>query len=505
MKQKINKLILFGFLLLILAPVVTINHESGKISTIENRTLAAFPNFFDDMFHLNNSVKLEFENWLNDNIGFREQFVQTASWIKFNVLGIKSNDKVHAGKDGWFFYTLDHNLQIAQGNYPMDKKMLESIRVNQEAVKQRLYEQGIEYILVLPVSKASIYPEMIQTGNYSIRKTLVDLVADYLEETTDIKIVRLKESLLEKKKEEQVFFKTDTHWNEIGAYTAYKTIIENMNKWGILKNLPVSVTFENAQRKGEFSAMLGNTNLLQEESFKQIVIPSQNARQITDAEADEKYQRVYEIMKQEALGYQQTLYINDKVMTPKVLMYGDSMFASWHLPELMAETFSEFSYMWARNINQEVVDLLKPDVVVYELTERYLNTLPNFNGDFICSDMKSFQSEIVNCNIPQKIVFGQPFSMNITVKNVSDKAWLKCENFRLGALAITGENCIDTGLRAEIESDEVVDIGENYTFYFDDLVLDNMKCEKIRFTMLREGYQYFGEYVEIPINRVNIK
>lgn len=91
--------------------------------------------------------------------------------------------------------------------------------------------------------------------------------------------------------------------------------------------------------------------------------------------------------------------------------------------------------------------------------------------------------------------------MNITVKNVSDKAWLKCENFRLGALAITGENCIDTGLRAEIESDEVVDIGENYTFYFDDLVLDNMECEKIRFTMLREGYQYFGEYVEIPINR----
>ena len=94
-----------------------------------------------------------------------------------------------------------------------------------------------------------------------------------------IKIVRLKESLLEKKKEEQVFFKTDTHWNEIGAYTAYKTIIENMNKWGILKNLPVSVTFEDAQRKGEFSAMLGNINLLQEESFKQIVIPSQNARQ----------------------------------------------------------------------------------------------------------------------------------------------------------------------------------------------------------------------------------
>lgn len=321
MKRKIDLMILAAFLLLVYVPVLTINHVPGKISKVENRTLASFPDILDDNYHLNDGVKSGLENWLNDNIGFRDQFVQTASKVKFSVFGIKSNNKVYAGKDGWYFYTMDNNIQIAQGTYPLDQITLEAIRVNQEAINQRFKDQGIEYILVLPVSKASIYPEMIQAGKYEVRETPVDIVANYLEATTDIKIVRLKDALLEKKKEEDVFFKTDTHWNEVGAYTAYKTIINKMNNWNLHENEPIEVEFQDMYRKGEFSAMLGNTNLLPEEKYKSIVIENPCATHLSDSLIE--YSRIYEIKKSEELTYNQYLYKNNAVNEAKVVMYGE--------------------------------------------------------------------------------------------------------------------------------------------------------------------------------------
>lgn len=61
------------------------------------------------------------------------------------------------------------------------------------------------------------------------------------------------------------------------------------------------------------------------------------------------------------------------------------------------------------------------------------------------------------------------------------------------------ENYIDTGVRAELKSDEIVCSGEEYTFSFDNLVIDDTGVKNIRFTMLQEGKRYFGEYLDCPI------
>ena len=239
----------------------------------------------NDDWRLNDGVKVGFENWLNDNIGFRESFVQIASWVKYDIFHKKSNDKVEVGRDGWFFYKGDNNLQIAHGTYPLTEEQLEAIRVNQEAVQKRLAKQGIEYVLVLPTSKVSIYPEMLLSGDYAYRETPVDTVANYLEQTTDIKVVRLKDALLDEKERQQVFFKTDTHWNEVGAYTAYRTIISDMQKWDLVNIDPLEVSFVPDERKGEFSAMLGNVNLLEAEPYQAIKIDNPCAEQILDTAA----------------------------------------------------------------------------------------------------------------------------------------------------------------------------------------------------------------------------
>ena len=48
-------------------------------------------------------------------------------------------------------------------------------------MQKRLNEKGIEYVVILPTSKVSIYPEYLRIGKGKVIETPVNLVADYLE------------------------------------------------------------------------------------------------------------------------------------------------------------------------------------------------------------------------------------------------------------------------------------------------------------------------------------
>jgi len=478
-----NYLIICLFLIILFFPVININKISGKISENEKRYLASFPKVFNQNGNLNvYGLKSGFENWLSDNIGFRENLVKLSADINFYLLHRSPSSKVEIGEGGWYFYTLDNNLDIAKGKYPLTDEVLLKIKNKQEMIHKKLKNKGIQYVLVLAPSKVSIYPEYIRSGYYKVGETPIDILTEYLEKNTDIKVINLKEALLEGKKNEQVYFKTDTHWNEAGAYYGYQSLINQLKSFKLTNTEPVEVKKIASTYKGEFSAMMGDINLLDEEACinTEIISPkSEGMDKISIGHVNPNY-----------------AYINNFVEENKVLMYGDSMFGSWNLANLLSENFSDFTYIWSYEMQQETIDVYKPNIVIYEITERYINNLANFNGIFISSDMKNPQAEIVSENMPTIIERGKKYNVDIIVKNTSQEAWTEDNMIRL----CIWQDGIDYGYRIKIPDGVEINPSEEYTFVLQDFQAPPSNSTYIEFQMLQEGRTYFGEKQRVDIS-----
>ncbi len=366
------------FLACIAIPIAAINHVPGKVSVNENRYLATFPRLFDENGKfVAKGLRGGIESWLNDNIGFREYFASLYGNVKYRVFHDSPSSRVEIGRDGWFFYTLDDNLKIADGSYPLSDSDIEKIAEVQTQISEFYRKQGVDYVLALPPSKVSVYPEHIASGKFAVRETPVDKVSQYLMENTQVKVIPLKDALLAAKEEGQVFFKTDSHWNETGAYAGYQEIVRKMNQYGVAQGGPAEVEFVPGAYRGEFSAMFGDEDMLGEEDALESEITNQMA---TKVEAGEWFDQLQEIKVRHNVRTPSFIYSNVEYNGKKALMYGDSKFGQWNLPELLAENFNEFTFIWSYDMNNEFVEAYKPDVVIYEMTERYLSTLPEYNA-----------------------------------------------------------------------------------------------------------------------------
>ena len=348
MKKKITITLIVIFLICLFIPVLFINREKGKISEEENRYLADFPDPFS---------REGFENWLNDNIGFRNTFVSLHANIMFHLFRLSPSQKIVIGKHGWLFYTGDNNLKIADGTYPLTEENLNDIVKGQQKIKDYLKTINCEYYLILPPSKVSVYYEYLR-GNYEIKDTPADIVERELKDKTDVDVINLKLALFEAKKKDKVFLKTDTHWNQLGAYDAYKEIHKRL----LPKQDEPDVEIYETTVKGEFSNMMGSSGLLKDEETKATRITAPEAELISET------------------GGKVFIYHNDNGNGKTCLMFGDSLFgADWNIKELLAEDFTDFIFVWSYDIDKNLIKKYSPDIVLYDMGERFLNSLGDQN------------------------------------------------------------------------------------------------------------------------------
>ncbi len=457
------------------------------MSVKEKRNLAAFPALRENDSWNKNFCK-EFSAWFEDHLGFREEFINIASWTKFTIFNQSPSEKVHIGKDGWYFYTQDYNIDIAQGNYPITEQLLEEILFCHKELQKRLKEKGIEYVVILPTSKVSIYPEKLRIGKGKVIKTPVDLVADYLEENSDIKVVRLKDCLLDEKNDRQVYYKTDTHWSHAGGYAAYKQILQKFKEWGFVstEEMPVETSFYESEAMGEFEDMMGI------KLPKEKILFSDFKNQRAQANTDAKTAVFKKILEDEGVWHVDlaSLYTNSSSKSKSVMIWGDSMFQPGRLvTETLAENCSELYYIFASNdgpVRERLLNELKPDVFVYESTERYTSLVPARILQYLTLESKKPLGEYKN-NF-EKIEFVND-NIYVTVKNTSSASWDILNEVRLGIIY----NGNDTGKRINLPVNKTINTGGIYTFVVPKTLIAGLEQNKIEFLMLQEGISYFEE------------
>lgn len=357
---------IIGFLIVIIVPSILVNREEGKISEQENRVLASFPDLTENgKLSLSMDTWQEIENWFEDNIGFRDQLMYVGSHIKYNLFKQSSSEDVEIGKDGWLYYTLYNNIELAEGTYPLTDENLKQIGETQQQVSDRLAEQGIVFFVTLAPSKTTIYPEYIASSDCVVQKSANDIVKAYLEDNTNVNYIDLKQELLAAKDEDLVFAPDDVHWTAFGAYKAYNTILGAMDeKLGILTEA-APITYVAEMQIGDLSKMLGKDVLeptYLEKSDLAVVNPTYNVA----SEEDILLTQLRELYPGSSID----VFYNANGNGRTLLMVGDSMFGnrSWNTP--FAQNYSTYVYIWAERFDQDTIDLVKPDIVLFEITER---------------------------------------------------------------------------------------------------------------------------------------
>ncbi|MFC1733288.1 hypothetical protein ACFL6I_23565, partial [candidate division KSB1 bacterium] len=267
-------------------------------------------------------------------------------------------EKVILGKKDWFFAGEPKLIEDYRCIYPLNEEQLKRIRQNLLARIKWFNEKGIKYYIIIPPNKNNIYPEFLPDYIRKVStKSKLDQVLKYLENDTEIKIIDVRPVLKSAKKRQQIYFKSDTHWNQIGAYLGYYSLFNEICKdFPQLKPLELNELGQKCfqSKKGDIAKMLALNDVYVRNEIK---LSTPNINPIKEFKTN-RYPKRTKI----------TSYDSGNGL--KLVMFRDS-FGS-HLLPLIQYHFSRSVFIWTYELNTEIIEKEKPDIVIQQFLERFI-------------------------------------------------------------------------------------------------------------------------------------
>lgn len=225
------------FLFALYTPLLSgIFHEDKTTSVAEKRSLATLPLPPTSLQELNEYPN-RYNTYYSDHFGYREELTKIYFSLINSFSSKASVNDVTAGKAGWLFLgsikpgyqEYGDPIGDAMNANLFTEHQLEVFAQSIVTTKNWLADQGIKYVYVIAPNKHTIYfenlPEYIKKKN---KESSTDQLVTYLNKNTDINVIDLRKALLKAKEKHQVYFKTDTHWNQYGANAAQFEIMKRI-------------------------------------------------------------------------------------------------------------------------------------------------------------------------------------------------------------------------------------------------------------------------------------
>lgn len=305
----------------------------------------------------------------NENYFGRYEMIKAVNNFTYKILKDKIYKDFIVDQSGWFVYTGDYSLYDFQNPFPFPQDQLDSIKYKLEGLCSKLNQNGIKFVFVIPPNKNTIYPEYMPKGlpvyNQSSR---LDQIISIWTDTEYCKLIDLHDTIYEESKKNQVFYATDTHWNQIGAFLGYQQVSQLLQQWypTIDTHNLSDFTLVEQEFMGEFTKRnFGQIQVTETALFLQ-------PKTITNSII---------LNSQDSSGINVTSTSNPNKLLPRALIYHDSFF--FPVVEFLADSFAESNWFYTPTIDMKYVMANKPDVVILEVTERlmeFLNKLPNPDG-----------------------------------------------------------------------------------------------------------------------------
>ncbi|MBQ2433760.1 MAG: hypothetical protein II266_04970, partial [Clostridia bacterium] len=263
------------FLVLIALPVVTYPYLGAKVDgeNFEKRTLAEKPALTIDNFTI---FPAQYEAYFNDSLPFRNRMIAANNLIDHKMFRISSVSHVLVGSDGFLFYHPNGSDGNPIGDYMgttvYSEQDIKLITHRLLRAQYDLEKQGRKFAVLIAPNKETMYAEEYLPGAKKVNEqSRADKLYAYLK-NTDLHVTFPKAELravMEAHPDWYTYYKTDTHWNSIGAYVGTSLVME---KLGLPINDIESVRVVEKQRApGDLAYMLGMTETLPNDKDYNIV------------------------------------------------------------------------------------------------------------------------------------------------------------------------------------------------------------------------------------------
>lgn len=361
--RNLNILMVLMFIAVISVPLIFVNKTSGKVSTAENRVLASFPAFKSPTGDINLHFIKDFETWFNDNMGLRDRLVMTNTKLQYVVFGELTKKDTIIGENNWLYYVTPDIIKDFQHlNLPSNAD-LKAWGDSLEEINGYLINKKIPFLTMFNLDKKTIYPENYpKTINKVGNVSRTNMLKQYIEGNTSLDFFTPEKALIAAKSKATVYSPRydNAHWNKYGAFIGYLELMDRVKKY-----LPTV----NVLSWNDFTI---------EKYYRETKV--YNSVPFSEEDYDLKYNKVptaiqtnNDIFDELNLGNSIVTYSykNLNKNLPKALILGDSYFYGFLIPEL-AESFSELTFIHADNLDkiQNLVELVNPDVVIFENVER---------------------------------------------------------------------------------------------------------------------------------------
>lgn len=345
-KNNFYRIYTAAFIGICLVPAVLTPFMKGDASK-EKRQLAEFPSIKNDEGNLNFEFFDEFESYFSEHFAFRQQLVTADGRLKSALTKTSADNDVIVGKDGWLYYgeTINDFLRIDT----LSETEINNIANNLRIIGDYCDSKDADFIFFAAPNKNTIYPEnmpynYIPSDNES---NLERLTAKLSGENF---YFDMKSALLGLESPTALYHKTDTHWNNFGAYAAHTMLMNKLNKGSCSTGNGWYIEYD---RLGDLAAML---------------YPAEEAK---DMQLHNDYEFKYEYTSRFRGLDDISITTSNPDSQGNLLMYRDS-YGEAILP-YMAEMFATAEFSRAVPYNLQKVS--EGDSVIIELVERNLGNL----------------------------------------------------------------------------------------------------------------------------------
>lgn len=512
----VNKVVIFNYILIIIffvmiiLPLIFFNHIEGKLSVIENKTLALKPVMIKPDGNFNEEFIAEYEKYFDDNIGWKQEALIANMILKYKCFGVVDIPNWMLGENGNLFYTsAGEDIKTYSGMNAYSEEQMKDMLECLQFMNQYFRQEGAYTYNVFIPNKEAIYSEEYNPYIYHEENSRQDIFSQYIKDNSDLNVINLKEDLL-RNKSDNLYFKVydGSHWNMNGAFIGYQELMNLIKKdipdIKILNKEDFDIT--EIKKRGLFihtsDIKILNDNLNFDDTGY-----SYDLREGYHSEIKSTG---------EEMGIDPNLnffhYYNDTAKEGTLFIVGDSYMYGFLLP-IIAESFENVYFI--RNADAEtIIELstkINPDVFVLEVVERvfheefftqymseYKNHL-NMKMDFgkykeiegtpeIHIDYPQMENDIININKgDSKEIAGWIYD---TVNNAPPKEII----MEIGGLYRQAESCYREDLAVADENKGNC----GFRFVMDTKLLDNIN--EIKIYVITENDEIYQPYKLSLIN-----
>jgi hypothetical protein len=347
---------------------------SVDIGVSENRTLATVQaptptnlldrNYFSSL-----------NSWASDHQALRAPFVTLLSATKLYAFNAPLNDKTLIGRDGFYFYGLRsmrrdyERLDRFENNPTYVREVLSFLR----GLEAWSAQTGRRVLVMVAPNKHNVYPDKYNPSyTHGAGPGTGETLEEWLAKAIPAMAVPVGDALRSAARDNLIYYRTDTHWNPLGAKIAADQVRERLRT--------VSPVLPIASPAGEW---LDKPEIMDTGNFADLLsLPIEET--VTRPEPAGGFKAADDVSMREKLaellpGRTRLFEVKHNPSAPgapKLLMLGDSFMTA--LVPYLAEQFSASVFYNPfggpntpdERFPQNLIEVVDPDVVLVELVER---------------------------------------------------------------------------------------------------------------------------------------